>query len=222
MLRQNLKILGLILNTNCPSPMVCLTVWLEIHFLYISLECFKMWHVADGRDIILAPQECHLCSLGVYKTANDMRVNTSYYFLTGSRHNRFQYNHMWLPSGEEDISGIWHCCLTKYYWFWGNNFICWFCVIFDRHFCLCSLMVSTVFLQMTINTYFQNVWAGFADLGNNPVVFSVVLGTCAIYILLILWATRKDRKDRIKVRWNLILCITGHVKNCPMVLLRWQ
>ena len=47
---------------------------------------------------------------------------------------------------------------------------------------------------------FQNVWAKFADLSSNPVVFSVVLATLGIYVMLIVWGQRKDRKDLLNVR----------------------
>ncbi len=39
------------------------------------------------------------------------------------------------------------------------------------------------------------MWAKFGDLSNNPVVFSVVIATLGLYVLLLVWAYRKDRKD---------------------------
>ena len=83
------------------------------------------------------------------------------------------------------------------------------------------LICTNTVLLMAIDACFQNVWAGFADLGNNPVVFSVVLGTLTVYILLILWATRKDRKDRIKVRNNIYhLSQFGRTQNSRNVITR--
>ena len=46
---------------------------------------------------------------------------------------------------------------------------------------------------------FSEVWGKFANLGDNPVVFSVVLGTLILYVLLLVWARRKDKQDKLKV-----------------------
>ncbi len=46
---------------------------------------------------------------------------------------------------------------------------------------------------------FSSVWGKFTNIGENAVVFSVVLGTLVLYILLLLWARRKDKLDKVKV-----------------------
>ena len=62
--------------------------------------------------------------------------------------------------------------------------------------------LKEIFITININhkrVYFQSVWAKFADLSSNPVVFSVVLATLGIYVMLIVWGQRKDRKDLLNV-----------------------
>ncbi len=50
---------------------------------------------------------------------------------------------------------------------------------------------------------FSSVWSNFANLGSNPVVFSVVIGTLCIYAILLVWSTRKDRHDKFRVGMDL-------------------
>ena len=52
---------------------------------------------------------------------------------------------------------------------------------------------------------FSSVWSQFANLDSNPVVFSVVIGTLCVYTALLVWSTRKDRQDKIKVS-SLNIC----------------
>ncbi len=60
---------------------------------------------------------------------------------------------------------------------------------------------------------FSSVWANFANIGQNAVVFCVVLGGLIVYTILLLWAARKDKKDRTKVCVfsYFILCIMFHL-----------
>ena len=51
---------------------------------------------------------------------------------------------------------------------------------------------------------FSSVWGKFANIGENAVVFSVVVGTLIVYVLLLVWARRKDKQDKVRVR--LIQC----------------
>ena len=42
---------------------------------------------------------------------------------------------------------------------------------------------------------FSKAFAGFAKLSENPTAFSVVLSIFGIYLILLFWARREDRKD---------------------------
>ena len=42
---------------------------------------------------------------------------------------------------------------------------------------------------------FSKAFAGFANLAENPVAFATVLSIFGIYLLLLFWARREDRKD---------------------------
>ena len=50
---------------------------------------------------------------------------------------------------------------------------------------------------------FSAVWGNFANIGENAVVFSVVVGTLIVYVLLLVWARRKDKQDKIRVCFSL-------------------
>ena len=49
---------------------------------------------------------------------------------------------------------------------------------------------------------FSSVFSGFVNLDDNPLVFSVVLSIFGVYLLLLFWARREDRKDLTKVKWS--------------------
>ena len=46
---------------------------------------------------------------------------------------------------------------------------------------------------------FDKAFAGFANLAENPVAFSTVLAIFGVYLMMLFWARREDRKDIIKV-----------------------
>jgi len=46
---------------------------------------------------------------------------------------------------------------------------------------------------------FSTVFSGFSNLDDNPLVFSVVLSIFGVYLLLLFWSRREDRKDVAKV-----------------------
>ncbi len=52
---------------------------------------------------------------------------------------------------------------------------------------------------------FSSVWSNFTNLGSNPVVFSVVIGTLCAYAILLVWSTKKDRLDKFKVGIGLVI-----------------
>lgn len=42
---------------------------------------------------------------------------------------------------------------------------------------------------------FAKAFAGFSNLAENPVAFATVLSIFGVYLLLLFWARREDRKD---------------------------
>ena len=46
---------------------------------------------------------------------------------------------------------------------------------------------------------FSAVWSQFTNLDSNPVVFSVVIASICVYIILLVWSRRKDKLDKIRV-----------------------
>ncbi len=46
---------------------------------------------------------------------------------------------------------------------------------------------------------FDKAFAGFANLSENPVAFSTVLAMFGVYLIMLFWARREDRKDLLKV-----------------------
>ena len=50
---------------------------------------------------------------------------------------------------------------------------------------------------------FSKAFAGFANLADNPVAFATVLSIFGIYLLLLFWARREDRKDVERVRFRV-------------------
>ena len=46
---------------------------------------------------------------------------------------------------------------------------------------------------------FAQAFKGFANVGDNPTVFAIVLSLFALYLILLIWARRTDLKDLIKV-----------------------
>ena len=42
---------------------------------------------------------------------------------------------------------------------------------------------------------FSKAFAGFANLADNPVTFATVLSIFGVYLILLFWARREDRKD---------------------------
>ncbi len=55
----------------------------------------------------------------------------------------------------------------------------------------------------TIN--FATVWAKFGSLHENAAVFSVVIASTALYVVLLVYARSADKKDLIKVKYYLPL-----------------
>ena len=63
---------------------------------------------------------------------------------------------------------------------------------------------------------FSKAFAGFTNLSENPVCFSVVLSIFGVYLILLFWARREDRKDIERVRqYGLILFRSS----CPWLFL---
>ena len=52
---------------------------------------------------------------------------------------------------------------------------------------------------------FDKAFAGFANLSENPVAFSTVLAIFGVYLVMLFWARREDRKDLLKVLDALII-----------------
>lgn len=50
---------------------------------------------------------------------------------------------------------------------------------------------------------FDKAFAGFANLAENPVAFSTVLAILGVYLIMLFWARREDRKDLLKVLLTL-------------------
>ena len=46
---------------------------------------------------------------------------------------------------------------------------------------------------------FDKAFAGFSNLSENPVAFSTVLSIFGVYLIMLFWARREDRKDLLKV-----------------------
>ena len=61
---------------------------------------------------------------------------------------------------------------------------------------------------------FSTVFSGFANLDDNPLVFSVVLSLFGIYLLLLFWARREDRKDITRVCFvHFLLGFINKIRN---------
>ena len=43
---------------------------------------------------------------------------------------------------------------------------------------------------------FDKVWAGFANIGDNPTVMVTIIALFLVYALAIMWARRRDRRDK--------------------------
>ena len=56
---------------------------------------------------------------------------------------------------------------------------------------------SMIAMPNTID--FANAFANFADLSNNPVVFSTVISLLIFYVGMLIWSNRKDKSDEMKV-----------------------
>ena len=52
---------------------------------------------------------------------------------------------------------------------------------------------------------FSKAFAGFANLAENPVAFATVLSILGLYLILLFWARREDRKDIEKVCCVILL-----------------
>ena len=59
---------------------------------------------------------------------------------------------------------------------------------------------------------FDKAFAGFANLSENPVAFSTVLAIFGVYLIMLFWARREDRKDLLKVIQILIISLSIIVK----------
>ena len=46
---------------------------------------------------------------------------------------------------------------------------------------------------------FAEAFKGFANVGDKPTVFAIVLSLFALYLMLLIWARRTDLKDLVKV-----------------------
>ena len=64
---------------------------------------------------------------------------------------------------------------------------------------------------------FSSVWSQFANLDSNPVVFSVVISTLCIYAVLLVWSTRKDRQDKIRVSISAHHCTAKTIWNVTII-----
>ena len=53
---------------------------------------------------------------------------------------------------------------------------------------------------------FDKAFAGFANLAENPVAFSTVLAILGVYLIMLFWARREDRKDLMKVMLSKFHC----------------
>ena len=68
---------------------------------------------------------------------------------------------------------------------------------------------------------FDKAFAGFSNLSENPVAFSTVLAIFGVYLIMLFWARREDRKDLLKVIQFLVLlhfCL-DHIskQHCPLL-----
>ena len=50
---------------------------------------------------------------------------------------------------------------------------------------------------------FTKAFQGFANVGENPTVFAVVLSLFGVYLILLIWARWRDRKDSEKVSFRI-------------------
>lgn len=74
--------------------------------------------------------------------------------------------------------------------------------------CLCNHLTffGSTFLVMPNAVDVRQTAELFATFEDNPVVVTTVGCLCVVYVLVVIWARRKDRQDQAKVR----LCAPGH------------
>jgi hypothetical protein len=57
---------------------------------------------------------------------------------------------------------------------------------------------------------FGSVWSKFKSLHENAAVFGTVVSILILYVIVMIWARRKDRKDVIKVGFIGQTTVRGH------------
>ena len=90
---------------------------------------------------------------------------------------------------------------------------------FDTTVCRCTHLTNfgSGFFVAPNPIDFDAVFEGFADIGSNPAVFATVITIFGLYIIGVMWARWKDKKDLQKVmyfrKWDAILASTRDSKS---------
>lgn len=79
----------------------------------------------------------------------------------------------------------------------------------DQVHCLCTHLTSFGggFIQAPNPIDFDKVFEGFKNLSDNVAVLATIVTAFAIYILMVLWLRRMDKRDELIVSWSLTFWI---------------